>query len=68
MCLCRAHLKSFGNAQSPAGPATPIIAVPTAERPAFRVQTSDWAREFTGTKLADLDRSAVLGLTGGWVR
>ncbi len=38
----------------------------TADRPAFRLQTSDWAREFNGTKFSDLDGSAVLGLTGGW--
>ncbi len=60
-------LKSFGNAQSPAQAAAPIISALTAEQPPFRVQTSDWAREFTATKLADLDGSAVLAMTGDWV-
>ncbi|MEU2870485.1 hypothetical protein ABZ769_14965 [Streptomyces olivoreticuli] len=39
----------------------------TAERPAFRVQTSDWARDFTATKLADRDGSAVQSLMATWV-
>ncbi|WP_255918263.1 SDR family NAD(P)-dependent oxidoreductase [Streptomyces humicola] len=60
--------KSFGNAQTPAQAAAPIIEALTAEQPAFRVQTSDWARQFAGTKLADLDGSAVLALTNTWVR
>nr|WSX51768.1 SDR family NAD(P)-dependent oxidoreductase [Streptomyces sp. NBC_00974] len=60
--------QSFAAAQSPAEAAAPIIAALTAERPAFRVQTSDWAREFVATKLADLDGSAVQDLTGDWVR
>ncbi|MEU7169641.1 hypothetical protein AB0A70_34150 [Streptomyces morookaense] len=38
----------------------------TAERPPFRVQTSGRAREFVGTKLSDLDGSAVQTLTAGW--
>jgi NAD(P)-dependent dehydrogenase (short-subunit alcohol dehydrogenase family) len=61
-------MKSFGNAQTPAQAAAPIVEALTAERPAFRVQTSDWAREFVATKLTDLDGSAVVGLTGDWVR
>lgn len=61
-------MKSFGNAQTPAQAATPIIEALSAEQPAFRVQTSDWAREFVGTKLADLDGSSVVGLTSDWVR
>ncbi|MEW1747568.1 SDR family oxidoreductase [Streptomyces angustmyceticus] len=54
-------------AQTPAEAAEAVLEALTADRPAFRIQTSDWARDFTGTKLADLDGSAVLGLTGGWV-
>lgn len=61
-------LKSFGNAQTSAEAAAPVVATLTAERAPFRVQTSDWARDFVGTKLADLDGSAVQGLTGGWLR
>lgn len=56
-----------GSAQTPAEAAMAVLEALTADRPAFRIQTSDWARGFAGTKLADLDGSAVLGLTGGWV-
>ncbi|MFD9452222.1 SDR family NAD(P)-dependent oxidoreductase [Streptomyces sp. NPDC059985] len=54
-------------AQTPAGAAEAVMEALTAERPAFRIQTSQWARDFTGTKLADGDGSAVLGMTTGWV-
>lgn len=54
-------------AQSPAGAAEAVMEALTAERPAFRIQTSQWARDFTGTKLADHDGSAVLGMTAAWV-
>ncbi|GGX44586.1 SDR family NAD(P)-dependent oxidoreductase [Streptomyces noursei] len=60
--------QSFGNAQTPAEAAAPIVEALTGDRPAFRIQTSAWAREFVGTKLADSDGSAVQGLTGAWVR
>ncbi|MFJ9855810.1 SDR family NAD(P)-dependent oxidoreductase [Streptomyces sp. NPDC101150] len=59
---------AFANAQSPAEAAAPIIEALTGEHPAFRVQTSDWAREFVGTTLTDLDGSAVQALTRAWVR
>ncbi|MGP4000141.1 SDR family NAD(P)-dependent oxidoreductase [Streptomyces sp. 8N706] len=55
------------SAQTPAEAAAPLLEALTAERPAFRIQTSDQARAFTGIKLADLDGSATLGLTGGWL-
>ncbi|WP_078865789.1 SDR family NAD(P)-dependent oxidoreductase [Streptomyces sp. NRRL S-1448] len=55
------------NAQTPAEAAEAVMEALEADRPAFRIQTSDWARGFTGTKLSDLDGSAVLGLTGEWV-
>ncbi|MFI9787076.1 SDR family NAD(P)-dependent oxidoreductase [Kitasatospora sp. NPDC051984] len=58
---------SFGNAQSPADAAAPIVAALTAERPPFRIQTSESARGFVGTKLSDLDGAAVQELTEGWV-
>ncbi|MEU3356256.1 SDR family NAD(P)-dependent oxidoreductase [Streptomyces sp. NPDC037389] len=60
-------LASFGNAQSAAEAAASVVGVLTAERPPFRVQTSAWARDFVGTKLADADGSAVQALTASWV-
>ncbi|MFD8762774.1 SDR family oxidoreductase [Streptomyces mirabilis] len=57
----------MSSAQTPAAAAQSVLKALTADRPAFRVQTSDWARDFTGTKLADVDGSAVQGLTRGWV-
>jgi NAD(P)-dependent dehydrogenase (short-subunit alcohol dehydrogenase family) len=59
--------QSFGNAQTPAEAAAPIVDALTAARPPFRVQTSQWARDFVATSLADLDGSAVQTLTGTWV-
>ncbi|MET8627885.1 SDR family NAD(P)-dependent oxidoreductase [Kitasatospora sp. NPDC004669] len=58
----------FSHAQTPAEAAAPIIDALTADRPPFRVQTSEWARDFVATTLADLDGSAVQTLTGAWVR
>ncbi|MFF3067851.1 SDR family NAD(P)-dependent oxidoreductase [Kitasatospora sp. NPDC057904] len=60
-------LKAFGQAQTPEEAAAPVVEALTAERPAFRIQTSAAARAFAGTKLADLDGSAVQTMTGGWV-
>ncbi|MFE2326455.1 SDR family NAD(P)-dependent oxidoreductase [Streptomyces sp. NPDC059385] len=57
----------LNGAQTPAGAAEAVMEALTAETPAFRIQTSDWARGFTGTKLADQDGSAVLGMTNAWV-
>ncbi|MFF8864804.1 SDR family oxidoreductase [Streptomyces sp. NPDC015139] len=56
-----------GTAQTPAGAAEAVMEALDAERPAFRIQTTDWARAFVGTKLADVDGSAVQALTGSWV-
>jgi NAD(P)-dependent dehydrogenase (short-subunit alcohol dehydrogenase family) len=54
-----------------AQPATEVAATITAllqaTDPPFRVQTSDWARNFVATKLADVDGSAVQALTTAWV-
>jgi NAD(P)-dependent dehydrogenase (short-subunit alcohol dehydrogenase family) len=44
-----------------------VVSVLTAESPSLRTQTSPWAAEFVATKLGDLDGSAVLELTRGWV-
>ncbi|MFI1645438.1 SDR family NAD(P)-dependent oxidoreductase [Streptomyces avidinii] len=54
-------------AQTPAGAAESVMEALTAERPAFRIQTSEWARDFTGNKLVDQDGSAVVGMTATWV-
>ncbi|MFJ9641591.1 SDR family NAD(P)-dependent oxidoreductase [Streptomyces sp. NPDC004244] len=56
-----------GTAQTPAGAAEAVMEALTAEQPAFRLQTTDWARGFVGTKLADTDGSAVQALTSTWV-
>jgi NAD(P)-dependent dehydrogenase (short-subunit alcohol dehydrogenase family) len=61
-------LASFGSAQSPADAATTIVTTLDSDRPAFRVQTSEGARAFAGTKLADVDGSSIQALTGTWVR
>jgi NAD(P)-dependent dehydrogenase (short-subunit alcohol dehydrogenase family) len=58
---------AFDNAQTSAGAADAIVAALTADKPAFRVQTSDVARSFNGVKLADLDGSAVQNLTETWI-
>ncbi|WEH43180.1 SDR family NAD(P)-dependent oxidoreductase [Streptomyces sp. AM 2-1-1] len=57
----------FDQAQSSAGAAASVVDVLTAERPAFRVQTSGLARDLAGIKLADLDGSAVQTFTTPWL-
>ena len=58
---------AFAAAQTSEAAAASIIDVLTADKPAFRVQTSDIARTFVGSKLADLDGSAVQSMTATWV-
>lgn len=58
---------AFAGAQTPQDVAAQIVDLLAAERPAFRVLTSDAARAFAGTKLKDLDGSAVQTLTNTWV-
>ncbi|MFF0430148.1 SDR family oxidoreductase [Streptomyces sp. NPDC004520] len=60
--------QSFGNAQTPTEAAAPIVDALTGDRAPFRIQTSQWARDFVATTLADLDGSAVQALTSTWVR
>jgi NAD(P)-dependent dehydrogenase (short-subunit alcohol dehydrogenase family) len=60
--------QSFSNAQTPAEAAAPIIDALAGDHPAFRIQTSPWARDFVATSLTDLDGSAVQALTRSWVR
>ncbi|MGV4925805.1 SDR family NAD(P)-dependent oxidoreductase [Streptomyces sp. BHT-5-2] len=57
----------FRTAQSQAEAAAPIVEALTGDRPAFRIQTSERARDVVGTKLADLDGSAVQNLTRPWL-
>lgn len=59
--------QAFDAAQGIEDAAAPIVDVLGAEQPPFRVQTSANARAFTGTKLADLDGSAVQSMTRSWV-
>ncbi|MEU3569233.1 SDR family oxidoreductase [Kitasatospora sp. NPDC036755] len=58
---------AFASAQAAEDVAARILDLLAAERPAFRVLTSDAARGFAGIKLRDLDGSAVRDLTAGWV-
>ncbi len=44
-----------------------LMDVVTAEQPPLRVQTGPWAESFVGSKMTDLDGSAVLGQTSTWV-
>jgi NAD(P)-dependent dehydrogenase (short-subunit alcohol dehydrogenase family) len=59
--------QSFSNAQTAAEAATTVVDVLESEDPPFRVQTSEWARGFVGTKLADVDGSAVQAMVAQWV-
>jgi len=58
---------SANAAQTPDQAAATIIEALTVDAPPLRMQTSDSARNFVGTKLADLDGSAVVGLTRQWI-
>ncbi len=65
--LTRVSSQFAGNAQPASEVANIIVALLAAEEPPFRVQTSDWARQFVASKLADVDGSAVQALTTPWV-
>ncbi len=58
---------AFASAQTPQDVAAQVIELLAAERPAFRVLTSDAARAFVGPKLKDLDGSAVQDATSAWL-
>ncbi|GAA3440451.1 SDR family oxidoreductase [Kutzneria kofuensis] len=58
---------AFSSAQSSEDAAAAIVDTLTADKPAFRVQTSEVARTFNATKLADMDGSAVQAMTTEWV-
>ncbi|MFE2046722.1 SDR family NAD(P)-dependent oxidoreductase [Streptomyces sp. NPDC059477] len=57
----------FEQAQSADDAAATVIEVLDAERPPFRVQTSDAARGLAAIKLADLDGAAVQAFTTPWL-
>ncbi|MFJ9567296.1 SDR family oxidoreductase [Streptomyces fuscichromogenes] len=57
----------FDQAQSSAEAAAVVIDVLTSDKPAFRVQTSEFARELAGIKLSDVDGSAVQAFTTPWL-
>ena len=45
-----------------------VLTAMTTDSPAFRHQTSPWAKEFCGYKISDHDGSAVVGMTSDWVK
>ncbi len=65
--LTRVSSQFAGNAQPASEVANIIVALLAAEEPPFRVQTSNWARQFVATKLTDVDGAAVQALTTPWV-
>jgi NAD(P)-dependent dehydrogenase (short-subunit alcohol dehydrogenase family) len=60
-------MQAFANAQTADAAAEAILGALEDERPAFRIQTSDWARGFVGTKLADADGGAIQSMLATWV-
>lgn len=58
---------SSSSAQTPDDVAQTVLSSLQDSDPAFRIQTSDWARDFVGMKLSDLDGSRVTSMTGSWV-
>ncbi|WKK72060.1 SDR family oxidoreductase [Rathayibacter oskolensis] len=58
---------SSSSAQDPGDVAAVVLQVLRAAEAPFRVQTSDWAREFAGLKLADVDGSRVQSAMRGWI-
>ncbi|GAP57129.1 short chain dehydrogenase [Arthrobacter sp. Hiyo6] len=58
---------SSSSAQSPDEVAQTVLSSLQDSNPAFRIQTSEWAREFVAVKLSDLDGSLVTSMTAGWV-
>ena len=57
-----------GAAQTGDDVAEVVLTSMVTDSPAFRHQTSHWARTFTGYKLSDHDGSAVVGMTSDWLR
>ncbi|MGH3679827.1 MAG: SDR family NAD(P)-dependent oxidoreductase [Natronosporangium sp.] len=55
-------------AQTAAEVAAVVVRALTEDRPAFRIQTSEYARRYVARKLADPDGSAIQQLTRSWLR
>ncbi|MFF2345052.1 SDR family NAD(P)-dependent oxidoreductase [Pseudarthrobacter sp. NPDC058119] len=55
------------NAQTPEEVAGIVLDTLDGPSPAFRIQTSAWARDFVSAKINDLDGSRVTSMTQGWV-
>ncbi len=60
-------LGAYSSSQSADEVADVILQALAAEPPVFRWQTSAAARDFVASSLADLNGSAVLSMTSGWV-
>ena len=58
---------AFGSAQSAQSAGETVAALLDGDRPPYRVQTSETARQFVAVKLADLDGGAVQRMTGAWL-
>ncbi|ABP55178.1 hypothetical protein Strop_2734 [Salinispora tropica CNB-440] len=56
-----------GTSQTSDEVAAVVMEILTAPEMPFRTQTSNWARDFVGWSLSDLNGSAVLRETRGWV-
>ena len=56
------------SAQVAADVAEVVVRTLADVRPAFRIQTSDYARRYVAHKLADLDGSVIQELTRSWLR
>lgn len=54
-------------AQTAAEVAEIVLGALTDPAPAFRIPTSDWAREYAAIKLADVDGSVVQGMVRSWL-
>ena len=63
-----AEFASPESAQTADQVADVVLTAMVTDSPAFRHQTSEFARGFCGYKLSDHDGSAVVGMTSDWVR
>jgi NAD(P)-dependent dehydrogenase (short-subunit alcohol dehydrogenase family) len=61
-------ISNTGAVQSPEEVATIIVALLNADEPPLRVQSSPWATEFVGAKLADRDGSGTVKALDGYLR
>lgn len=54
-------------AQSPREVAQVVLHAISTPEPAFRIMTSEWARDYAATRLADLSGAAVTAMTSSWL-